>query len=759
MINSWFEVFIFLAAGIYLAHNNYWLMLSLLLLLLALIVLYRKNYSRQALTGIIVMAAGILYFMAVSDPVPSTLQAQGSAVITGQILNIPAYDGQKTRFIMLNDGPNDEERRLQVSCYFKIDLQKGDKVQIRGALKLPVPPGNPGEFDYPRYLSYQHIYYLCIVKNNSDLKILSPPGLAQKWINSFNKDYERLIKDVLPDQEAAILRGMLLGKVDDIDPEQYKDFQKTGIVHVFSVSGLHVGFLVLLCAWLTSLLNLSPRYKFFSCLILMFLYGSLVSWPVPVIRAVIMAGLGLFAHYMGREQQLLNSLGLAGCIILILDPYALFMISFQLTFMATWGLVYLYPLIKAEIQYKNMIWDLMLVSLCAQVAVIPLIAYYFNLLSPLALISNLLTTWLSAGVVILGFLALMLAGGGVWLAIGCLYMAGLFIELILALNKLVMMMPGAYIWVATPAILLIAAYYAGLGLVIKQWGSDGQKPYLLSGLVLISVFFMIILLPAWIYDRGSMEVVMIDVGQGDSVLLKSPAGKFILVDGGGSAFFDPGSSKVLPYLHRRGIRELYMIVNSHPDLDHLQGLEKVAKEMPVEYLAIPACLEEATEYEVLKKLAHERDITLLKLSSGQQLGIEKDWLVKVLYPDKKTKGENYNNRSLVLRIAYKDFSLLLPGDIEKEGLQTLLQGKQVKPSTIVKVPHHGSKGSLLPEFYDKSKPSLALISVGANNNFGHPHPDVLQSLDKQGIKVFRTDLDGAIRIKSDGKSMEVQPTR
>lgn len=132
-----------------------------------------------------------------------------------------------------------------------------------------------------------------------------------------------------------------------------------------------------------------------------------------------------------------------------------------------------------------------------------------------------------------------------------------------------------------------------------------------------------------------ISIIILYQTQGDSILLKSPQGKFILVDGGGSQFFDPGSDKVLPYLHRRGIRELYMIINSHPDFDHLQGLEKVAGEMPVQYIAIPACLAEAKEYDLLKKLARKRSAVLLKLAEGQEIGIEKDWLLKVLYPDRK----------------------------------------------------------------------------------------------------------------------------
>ncbi|MDD2587141.1 MAG: ComEC/Rec2 family competence protein, partial [Syntrophomonadaceae bacterium] len=258
------------------------------------------------------------------------------------------------------------------------------------------------------------------------------------------------------------------------------------------------------------------------------------------------------------------------------------------------------------------------------------------------------------------------------------------------------------------------------------------------------------------YNRGVLEVVFIDVGQGDSTLLKTPGGKFLLIDGGGSDFYDVGTRKLLPYLHHRGIRELFMVINTHPDTDHLQGLEKVVAELPVKCISLPASLVGADEYSNLKQAAQGRNIPLVPLQSGHELNIEKGLEMRVIYPDAdKYAGRDYNEQSLVLDTRMGNFSILLTGDATTESLQKILNSRTVKPVTIVKVPHHGSKGSLLPEFYEKANPLYAVISSGKNNPFGHPHQSVLDMLEQNQIKILRTDLQGAITVETDGKGLKV----
>ncbi len=764
MFPFWFLVCIFFSIAIVLASNQLWILAFLLVTTLLLFGVYSRSYSREALTGVVVIAAGLLYFSLLTTPAPEHLQEIKPAQVEGIVKDYPRYDGKKTTFAIRTDSKNRYSRNLQVYCNFAVHLQKGDKVEIKGSLKQPARAGNPGEFDYRKYLAKNGIYYIFSVKEEKDLSISRPASGFQGWINSYSYNSQKLIKEVLPPDEAAILLGMLLGIIEGIDSSEYSDYQKTGVVHIFSVSGLHVGFLLLLCAWACSLLGLSRKMRVISGIILLLIYATLVGWPVPVIRSVIMGSIGLIAFYSGRDNRMLNSLGLAGIVILLINPHSLLQITFQLSFAAAWGLVYLFPLLRTKLNYSSRWGDLLLVPVCAQLAVLPLTAYHFHLFSPLALLANIPITYLSGGAVILGFLSLLTGGLLPGLSAIFLYPAGLCIDLIRVVNELVVNIPGSYLRVVAPGVALIVLYYAGLLLLIYAYTATGtatgnkrSSSVRAAGLIMIAVFVTVICLPGSVYNRGKLEVTFIDVGQGDSILIKTPRGKFILVDGGGSDFSDPGTRKVLPYLYYRGIRELYLAINTHPDTDHLQGLESVLQEIPARYIAIPETMVEAEEYRNLRKIANAGKIPIIPLTGGETVYTGEKMNIRVLHPQVGAKSvDNANEQSLVLDIRYDSFSTLLTGDIGLKSMEELIKKKQLKPGTVLKIPHHGSKYSLLPSFYEESNPQWAVISVGENNLFGHPHPLILEALEKQHIKVIRTDIDGAITFCSDGKRVRLK---
>ncbi|MGE5390925.1 MAG: ComEC/Rec2 family competence protein [Deltaproteobacteria bacterium] len=247
--------------------------------------------------------------------------------------------------------------------------------------------------------------------------------------------------------------------------------------------------------------------------------------------------------------------------------------------------------------------------------------------------------------------------------------------------------------------------------------------------------------------------------QGDCILIKTAQGKFILVDGGGSEFTDIAHRKLLPYLHHRGIREIWLMINTHPDTDHLQGLEAVIQEIRVRQVAIPDSMAVSDRYDGIKEMAAKQNIPIYRLYAGDDLSIEKGLSARVLYPDHNDNDRSTNNQSLVFYLRYGSFSTLLTGDIQAQGMHTLITEGELEPVTVVKVPHHGSKGSLLPAFYNETRPNWAVISVGANNRFGHPHPLVLEELARRNIKIFRTDQNGAITVKTDGQSSSISSYR
>ncbi|MGS0765119.1 DNA internalization-related competence protein ComEC/Rec2 [Syntrophomonas curvata] len=759
MFPLWFLVFIFLSAAILLANYHLWILAFFVAGGLLVAGFFSEKYSREAIIGAAALIIGVLYFNLLTTPAPERLPVINNTEINGIVKDYPRHDGQKADFTLQTDSNSRYAHRIKVYCNFPVKVRKGDRVWLKGSLKPPSRAGNPGEFDYRQYLEQNGIYYILSVKDEKDIQIREPAENLQALVNSYRSHSQKQIKEVLSASDAAIMLGMLLGIIEGIDSSEYSDYQKTGIVHIFSVSGLHVGFLLVLCAWIGSLLGLSRKARMLASITLLLLYASLTGWPVPVIRSVIMGGLGLTAYYSGRENQLINTLGLAGIVILLINPCALLQISFQLSFAAAWGLVYLFPLLKRRINYNHRWGDLLLVPICAQLAVLPLTACHFNLFSPLALLANIPVTYLSGGAVILGFLTLL--GGGImpFISSWLLYPAGLCIDLIRAVNQLVVSIPGAYLRVATPGLALTVLYYAGLILLIYGFCHVREErrasAWMGWGTGLMAVFILILCLPGSVYNRGQVELSFIDVGQGDCILIKTPRGKFILVDGGGSEFTDPGSRKVLPYLYHRGVRELFLALNTHPDTDHLQGLETVLKEMPVRYVAVPADLAESEEYQGLSRVMADKKVPFIPLAAGDSIDTGENLQIKVLHPPPNFGSDSANDQSLVLRIDFSGFSALLTGDIGMEPMRKLVERRQLRPVTVLKVPHHGSKNSLLMPFYEETRPEWAVISVGENNLFGHPHDSILAALKGKKVGILRTDRDGAVIFRTDGKRVRL----
>lgn len=759
MHKTWPLIFVSFGCGITLACCKVWLILLIIVILLLIAAAVYPDYRPRMFLILIIIGLGMGYYNFSSLKPTSELLPQKSAQLIGRVQDIPYYDGQNTSFILKTDLSSPYQKKIRVVCLYQCRFNRGDMIKLQGDLEPPREPGNPGEFDYPQYLAYQGIYYNLTVKSAGQTNLVSPVAGPLKWIDSFRSRAEMLTRQALPEQEAAVLLGMLLGGRAGMEDEQYSDFQKTGIVHLFSVGGLHVGFLLVLVAWLTSLIRLGARGKFWGGVFILLVYGTMVAWPAPVIRAVIMGILGLLAYYSGRENSLLNALAISGLVILLISPDNLFNLSFQLTILASWGLIYLYPLVKERTPYKGWGWDMILIPVCAELAVLPLVAYYFNLFTPVSIFTNILITYLAGGAVILGFMAFLLASFLPYLATLLLYPAGLFIEMILYIVQWTKLLPGAYIWVSTPAVAMIALYFIAITAGIQALQKPFQRRYGLAAIALLMIFLISLLLPASCYGRGNLEIVFMDVGQGDALLLKTPQGKFVLVDGGGSEFYDVGAKKLLPYLHYRGIRHLDMIINTHPDIDHIKGLESVADQMEVNCLGLPASISTCKEYQALRGIAIQREIPIFTLRADQYINLEEGVEINVLNPGGALyNGKDYNEESVVLQVRFGEFSALLTGDIPSEKMSELIDEMEL-PIYLVKVPHHGSKGSLLPGFYPKLHPRYAVISVAENNAFGHPNLEVLEALAQAKVEVLRTDQDGLVMVRTDGKEIMISRTK
>jgi competence protein ComEC len=264
-------------------------------------------------------------------------------------------------------------------------------------------------------------------------------------------------------------------------------------------------------------------------------------------------------------------------------------------------------------------------------------------------------------------------------------------------------------------------------------------------------------------------VTFLDVGQGDAAVIESPTGKVIVVDGGGIPGLDPrfgddpGSRVVVPFLRSRGISVVDLLVPTHPDDDHVQGLIAVVNQLTV-HAALDGNLStvhsaDSGSYALLRERLRARRVTVQTARRGQRIDIGGGAVLEILHPTGKPLGGRSatNNDSIVLRLVYGKARVLLTGDAEEEAENDLLASGRDLAADVLKAGHHGSKWSTTDRFLDAVRPSVVVISAGRANRFGHPNREVLSRLERRGIRILRTDRDGAITVQTDGKRIQIIP--
>jgi competence protein ComEC len=668
----------------------------------------------------------------------------------------------------------------------------GDRLRLRCKLYPPRGFHNPGGFSYERHLAFDRIYTIGFLSKEKGWVKLgegfkNPVTLRVEHWRDCIRDF--LNREANP-PGSGIFKALVLGEQGDL-PEEIKDyFILTGTAHLLAISGDQFGIVALLSfsliIWMLKrseflLLSLSVR-KWAAALTIPFivLYALIAGAGISVIRAAIMVITFLFAILLNRERNLLHTLALAAFLILIFSPPSLFDVSFQLSFLAVLSILYLVPRILQQLKQeeksvlpktswkKNILKYAMLSLLATGVAILgtaPFVAFHFNRFAPIGFLTNLLIIpWVGFLIVPLSLAASIFSFIFTPFASLLININGFITLILLKVLAFFASLPFASFYVSTPTVFEIFLFYSLLFLV-AHFRKGKKVRYLFAGLCLVLACD----LAYWnLKDsfQKNLKLTFIDVGHGDSILIEFPKGKRMLIDGGGlfEDRFDTGKNVIAPFLWKKKIGRIDTLVLTHPDPDHLKGLNFIASEFSVGQFWDNGMEMPSEPYLQLKETLRQKKINTQSLSEATPPQIVNGVEISVLNPAarnatqrKVPKSSDVNNSSLVLKLRFRNVSVLLAGDIEKEAEGSMMRKGCPLRADILKIPHHGSLSSSSSLFLETVAPPYAILSVGERNIARLPHPEVLKRYEQLGTRLFRTDKQGAITVCTDGENIEIRP--
>ncbi|SDT95058.1 DNA internalization-related competence protein ComEC/Rec2 [Desulfobacula phenolica] len=693
--------------------------------------------------------------------------------VTGKInLNIYGY---------AEKGPDKKGQNEKIPGYGDILLFKSSIKSIRNFM-------NPGAFDYEKFLKLKAIYGTAYTYQEK-IKILTRPDQVGFFLRLIRKIerlrtnyYYFILNHTNRSNPGKILASLVTGKKEILCTDVRDLFSKAGISHLLAISGLHlsiVGTLFFYCFYqclsvMPALLISGRSKKLAGILTLVPLMGYAIfsGFSPSTQRAFLMISVLLISFVCEKEKDIISSLSVAGILILLMDSSALFSISFQLSFIAVTFIICGVSLLKKNILFKKKSFVLkqnlfakmglmVCVSFFAGLGTLPLTAHYFNMASSISLLSNLIFIPVIGFIVLpLGLTSLVCFPYLPSFAVFIIHVCSTLVSFSITACEWLVRIPFSWSRTITFQWSEIAAIYLGIISVFFLLKGHRKSPVVLLVLSVVLVMANASNVSLKKPVPENLTITIIDVGQGNSALIQTLNGKNILVDGGGFSdisSFDTGRFIVAPFLWQKRIRSLYSVILTHPDSDHLNGLVFILQNFQVDTLIKNSDKRNSKKYTDLINTCKERNIRIFNpLTQGKYLDFGTARFI--FYGSFQERfSDDFNNNSLVFKIAYNNFSMLFPGDILLQREKRLSMHNELDlHSDILLSPHHGSSTSSSKIFLDKVHPKSVIISCGRNNKYGFPHSMVLKRYEKQGIGIFRTDEDGAIFISSNGKDHNIK---
>ena len=648
-----------------------------------------------------------------------------------------------------------------IIIYDKAHIQAslGNSIIATGDIYFFQSARNPGNFNQDEYYRRKNIS--CFISATScevNLQVENVWGVRTK-LQDFQEKWNLLFVRTLGEESGRIMSALLLGTRDNINPEIKELYQQSGIIHILSVSGLHISFIGVA---LQKLLQ-KMRCPAFLCVgitsVVLGVYVIFVGAPISAIRAFFMYVMSVGAMFARRVYDGKTSLALTAAIISLWRPLALLEAGFLLSFGALVGIIVILPILqKLVLRIPKMLTGLYM-GIAVHLALIPILLFYYFEWFPYSLLINFVVVPMIGVAMGVG-----LAGSGIWLlweSVGEFILKGCHIILTVSeeICRWFIRWPGSSMVVGQPSIGRIYLYYFVLTLsclFVDKWIQSMWKKRIT---VLIGILVAHLCLCLYPMHTKELEIVMLDVGQGDGIFIKSPQRTTYFIDGGSNDINRVGRYRIEPFLKSKGIAVLDYVFISHGHADHMNGivemLERQEYGVKIRNIILPhASVHDEALLELSEK-AQEQGVKVYTMGAGEELR-EGDFSLTCLQPDSTYSGELGNPASMVLSLQYGEFDMLFTGDLEGIGENILTKELADKAYEVLKVAHHGSKYSTEIAFLEKVRPSYALISSGIRNSYGHPHVETLERLEMFESMVYRTNIGGAITIQSDGYKMSVE---
>lgn len=650
---------------------------------------------------------------------------------------------------------------LIVTPHSPLPLMVGDRMFFKGRPGVVSDARNPGEFNLRDYYRLSGIAGRVFVDSEANL-IQTDHGrglsLGRDVVTPVRDCMRKKMSEFLSRDELSLAKAMVIGERMSVDKALSESFMRSGTIHILAVSGLHIGFLTGILMTLTSLLRIPRRWRFFLISPILLLYAAVVGMTPSVTRAVLMAIVILFGHFLQRRSRAVNSLGFAALVILAFSPSELFSPGFQLSFAAVISIAFFYERMSSwlgklyptlvERPALNSIISVSLLTLAATLGTVPLVAYYFERISLVGLFTNLLIVPLAGIFISLNFTFILLS---LFLpSVASIYAAAAHFAgyLILQINSIAASFSLSSIRTGESRMLFGLLYLIWLAAVF----GFGRKSVFKRLIFAILFGANLVVWASAISDHTSGRLFVLDVGQGDAIYLELPGGKNMLIDTGVRfGKYDTGSRVIVPFLKKRGVEHLDYLVITHLHSDHIGGAASVLRSLRVARFVYPAQVSHSRTWANTLLVVRALSIPSQTVNAGSVLDSGSLYRVYILHPNKKYVGESgisaktrFNNGSIVLKVCIGNQAALLTGDVEQpvEHDLTRVYGSFLR-SCILKAGHHGSATSSSQEFLDAVRARYTVVSVGQRNSFGHPSKDVISRMRLCGMKVMRTDSLGA----------------